>query len=254
MEEYKKVRIGIYEYFNGLHLGIDDVEYTFNAGEEHYRLSGLVVCSNLEIKKYEEFIAKLTHDERLRFFNSLAESFKQRCPKLCVADWLIEKIEEEEAESFIDEFEYKGKENETTIAELKEELNTAKQQIANLERDLQNSKNWIESLIAQKNLLEQKDKFKLTYKGNGINQSIDLSLRERVVIHYGIMLQAKGKREGAISSNLKRLIANSETVTKYLKLLKSDGERPLSDIEKDNVRKFYEVEELDTGVIWDYLS
>lgn len=253
-DKIKKVNMNIYNEYSSIRLYIDEDEKIYDVNEIHYRTHGLILCRDQEINKYEEFIPKLTHNERLKFYYDLAQSFKKKRPKLCVAEWLIEKIAEEEAVSFINEFEYKGKENEATIAELKEKLIATETENNDLKKEIKRQDRRIEELTIEKHNLETKTDYKFVYKEDGMDTSINLSLRERTLILYGIILLALKKNNGDISPNLKRLIGNYDTISSYLTYMKKDGSRSLTYKEKEHIHRFYHDEELDTTCIKDYLE
>lgn len=208
------------------------------------------------IAKHEEFLQKLTHEEKLRYLYDLTEKLSSTGkPQLCVFEWLADMISEEEAVSFIQDFDYVGNGNEQCIAKLKEQLDEAKRTIEELGRDLEKKDAKIEDLIKEQVKYEEDTSCKFAYQENGVSDSIQLSLREKTVILCGIMRMARQDKDGNISANLRRLISNGETVNKYLKELKSkDGTRPLTDDEKDHIRRFFKEEGLDTAYILDYIN
>lgn len=253
LSEYTKVIIDIYPIFYGsFEVKIGRTQYDYDSKDfpgdyPDYNRSGV-------IKKYEEMLLKLTHDEKLRYLYSIAHRYTKEKPEALVVVWLKHKIEEEEAVSFNLEFEFSGKKNEETIAELKEKLKKAESDIADLNNQLSRSEKKNETLIEERGCMENEPPCKFAFKEKGKTLSVELSLREKIVIMAGIMRMSHNDKDEELSANLKRLISNGNTVGRYLKYMKSDGDRPLTDKEKENIRRFYKEEKLDTAYILDYIN
>lgn len=238
--------VHIYGDLHGTHLKIGNKTHTYDAWNiNKYHLA------DAEIKQYETMLVKLSHEERVRYLNGLAKRFGDSKPDLTVAQWFEAKVSEEGAVSFNEAFEYKGKEDEKTIAQLKEDLNAAKENNSKLEAQILRYKIQVEEYIEARTRMEDNVKGKFVYDRS---KSIELSLRERVVIMTGIMRMTRRVKDEEVSANLRRLIDNGETVNRYMKELRSDGGRPLTDEEKEHVRMFYKEEGLDTSYILDYIN
>lgn len=204
--------------------------YTSNTPLEGPRFSegtDVYVCSNTDEDFYVKIPASMLH-----YLQLMAEKGKR-----------VDEVEEENAR-------------------LKEEKELSKAATYDLLMEKQRDKKRIVELeIEVGEMTEEtdnknaKDFGKFSYKEEGKWITINLSKRERTVILYGIMQAARGKRNGEpLKANLRRLIGNGNTVNKSLDYMRKGKSRPLTDAEKEHIRRFCKEEGLDTAYILDYIN